>query len=63
SVFGTASLDLGEKPGRTLVRFDRFFQEPGQNQPGFGTGSNFFDFFDFVVVSSSIPYNYTYRCV
>jgi hypothetical protein len=24
----TASLNLIEKPGRTLVRFDRFFQEP-----------------------------------
>jgi hypothetical protein len=25
--FGTASLELIEKPGRTLVRFDRFFEE------------------------------------
>jgi hypothetical protein len=25
--FGIASLNLVEKPGRTLVRFDRFFQE------------------------------------
>jgi hypothetical protein len=35
-----AALNLGEKPGRTLVRFDRFFQELVQNQPGFGTSSN-----------------------
>jgi hypothetical protein len=34
-----ATLNLGEKPGRTLVRFDRFFQELVQNQPGFGTSS------------------------
>jgi hypothetical protein len=27
SNFEIATLDLREKPGRTLVRFDRFFQE------------------------------------
>jgi hypothetical protein len=26
--FGTASLNLREKPGRALARFDRFFQKP-----------------------------------
>jgi hypothetical protein len=29
-----------EKPGRTLVRFDRFFQELVQNQASFGTNSD-----------------------
>jgi hypothetical protein len=32
-------LDLGEKPGRTLVRFDGFSKSLFQNQPGFGTSS------------------------
>jgi hypothetical protein len=41
SDFGTASLDLEEKVGRTLVRLDRFFQEPVEKPWGFGTGSSF----------------------
>jgi hypothetical protein len=36
SAFGKAALNLLEKAGRTLVRFDRFFKSISQNQPGFG---------------------------
>jgi GPH family glycoside/pentoside/hexuronide:cation symporter/probable glucitol transport protein GutA len=31
--------DPGEKAGRTLVRLDRFFQEPVKKTWGFGAGS------------------------
>jgi hypothetical protein len=37
--FGTATLDVGEKAGRTLIRLDRFFREPVEKPWGFGTGS------------------------